>query len=195
MNDQGAKALYWMKCLGDEFEHIATSPLQAKFKMMLLMVYVDIFSQVWCHFYSGTSKKRTQKQAFSSWCDTFLFNTSNEHYQRNKDEFYILDGHLLYKIRNSLLHFGGLPNLGRIPIFISTDSREVFYEKYDQQLQGREALVLCSNMLFVAVAIAIKNTIEDLFFDSDDNPGKADAILMYLDERIQTDSALPITVR
>ena len=49
MNDQMKEkeqaVLGWMKHLGDEFEYIATSPLQEKYKLSLIMIYIDIFSQ------------------------------------------------------------------------------------------------------------------------------------------------------
>ena len=60
MRENVQKALHWMKQLGNELEYIATSPLQAKFKLMLIMVYVDIFSQIWSDFIIK-SGRRTQR--------------------------------------------------------------------------------------------------------------------------------------
>ena len=158
MRENVQKALHWMKQLGNELEYIATSPLQAKFKLMLIMVYVDIFSQIWSDFIIK-SGRRTQRKTFSSWSDEFIFTRRNDYYASHKDEFHLLDGYSFYKIRNSLLHFGGLPNFRNLPVFIYARTREDFYRRYSQELGGREALVLCPIVLSVAIAIAIANGI------------------------------------
>ena len=110
MENEEYKTLSWMKHLGDEFEYIGKSPLQAKFKIMLLMVYIDIFSQIWGLFIEYGLSTKIQKERFSRWSDKFIFSETNDYYASRQDEFHLLNGELLYKIRNSILHFGGLPN-------------------------------------------------------------------------------------
>ena len=188
MGENVQKALHRMKQLGDELEYIATSPLQAKFKLMLIMVYVDIFSQIWSDSIIKSGRRR-QRKVFSSWSDKFIFTRRNDYYASHEDEFHLLDGDKFYKIRNALLHFGGLPNFGKLPVFISACTREDFSRKYSQELGGREALVLCPTVLSVAIAIAIADTLE-LVDESDDD--EQDRIMAGISQRVQNESALPI---
>ena len=118
-----------MKSLGDEVQYIGTSPLQEKFKMLLLMVYIDIFSKVWgCLLTGDYLLKKSQKERFTKWSDKFVFDESNKTYFTNKEEFQGLNGNLLYRVRNSLIHFGALPNNGQA-IFISKWTRKEFLER------------------------------------------------------------------
>lgn len=41
------KASYWLMELGTEVEDILTSTIGEKYKIMLLMTYIDIFSKIW----------------------------------------------------------------------------------------------------------------------------------------------------
>ena len=193
-NIQNTKSAIWMMELGVEFEYIATSPLKAKFKIMLLMVYVDIFSQIWWEFINESPVRGTQKQRFSSWSDSFVFCKSNSHFEKHKEEFHLLDGNVFYKIRNSLLHFGGLPDLEGIPVFIYPYTRGEFLGRFSHKLGNSEVLVLCPKVLFVAVAIAIANTIEKMIGGATDDEGK-DKIMKKIYERIQNESALPINIK
>ena len=182
-----------MKHLGDEFEYIGKSPLQAKFKIMLLMVYIDIFSQIWGLFIEYGLSTKIQKERFSRWSDKFIFSETNDYYTSRQDEFHLLNGELLYKIRNSILHFGGLPNYD-IPIFISTDTKLEFCQKYSSQIGEREILVLCPKVLFVAVAKAIALTIREMSKKMESNPDEYKKIMSKLYKKIQRESAIPIKV-
>ena len=193
MENKEYKTLRWMKHLGDEFEYIGTSPLQAKFKIMLLMVYIDIFSQIWGLFIENELSTKSQNERFSKWSDKFIFNSENNSYASRQDEFHLLNGELLYKIRNSILHFGGLPN-SDFPIFISTDTKHEFCQKYSRQIGEQEILVLCPKVLFVAVAFACALTVEKISEETESNPDKYQEIVLKLDERLQKESAFPIHV-
>ena len=195
MKENARKVLYWMKHLGDEFEYLATSPLQDKLKVMLLMVYVDIFSQIWWQFICHGDRRGTQKGRFSSWSDEFVFSNRNRYYFKNKYEFHLLNGKTLYKIRNSLLHFGGLPSIANTPIFISSYTRREFCERYSQKIGDKEVLVLCPRILFVAVATAISLTIETLLEETNRTSNTEEDILQNIYERIQHDWGLPINTK
>ena len=182
-----------MKQLGDEFEYIATSPLQEKFKIMLLMVYVDIFSQIWWEFIKAKPVIGTQKERFSSWCDFFVFSKANDHFEKYIGEFDLLDGNTFYTIRNSLLHFGGLPDLGGIPVFISSYTREEYLRRYSSKIGSREFLILCPKVLFVAVAIAISDTIKKIIDEVNDDD-KQSEILLKISNRVGKEAALPINL-
>ena len=187
------RALFWMKQLGDEFEYVATSRLQEKFKIMLLMVYVDIFSQIWWEFIKEKPVRGTQKERFSSWCDGFVFSKANDHFEKHNGEFNLLDGNTFYTIRNSLLHFGGLPDLEGKPVFISSYTREEFLKRYSSKIGSTEVLVLCPKVLFVAVAIAISATIKKIIDEVNDGD-KQSEILLKISNRVEKESALPIIV-
>lgn len=193
MNENAQEALYWMKHLGDEFEYIGTSPLQGKFKIILLMVYVDIFSQIWCDFIKKNPIHGKQKKRFSSWLNEFVFCEKNSYFRDQIGEFHLLNGDVFYQIRNSLLHFGGLPSLSGILVFISTDTREEFCKKYSHKIREREVLILCPKVLFVAVAIGIANTIERIVSRYSDRK-EQDNILSNIYERVRNEIALPIDV-
>lgn len=162
--------LRWVLELSREIEYIGTSTLLNKFKLMLLMTYVDIFSQIWGVFANGSSYREGQKSKFVRWSDEFLFSAENKFYVNHRNDFVLLDSNSLYKLRCSLLHFGGLSILdtsndrdgteqisARNPIFISNLSRTEFYENYSHLLSERNALVLCPKILFPAVAYAVGN--------------------------------------
>ena len=178
--------------LAEEFDYIAGSPLQAKFKLMLQMVYVDIFSNIWSKYVLENSGHRSQRERFATWCDAFVFCESNPNYGKHPAEYSGLDGNLFYKIRNSLLHFGGLPNFGGKAIFISEDSRKRFFEKYSQQVSEEGTIVLSSGSLFGLVARGIALTLQDLVSASDQDSEKQDKFLSEIFDRIQKESAMPI---
>ena len=104
MNDQMKEkeqaVLGWMKHLGDEFEYIATSPLQEKYKLSLIMIYIDIFLNVWSKF-----TEHKQQHRFIKWSENFIFSEQNKFYMKYREEFEFLDGRSLYDLRCSLLHF------------------------------------------------------------------------------------------
>ena len=193
MENKEDKTLRWMKHLGEEFEYIGFSPLEAKFKIMLLMVYMDIFSQIWGLFIENELNNKSQKERFTRWSDEFVFNEANDYYVSRQDEFRFLSGELLYEIRNSLLHFGGLPNCG-IPIFISTNTKYELCKKYSSQIGEQEILVLSPRVLFVVVANAIALTLNKMSDEKEANPDKYEQAMSKLGEKLQKESALPINL-
>ncbi len=181
--------LRWMMHLGNEVEYIGTSPLQAKFKIMLLMVYVDIFSQVWDLVIENNAN---QRERFNKWSDEFIFSETNKFFVSHRDEFYGLNGELLYKVRNSLLHFGGLPSM-EVPIFITNaDGRLQFCRKYSRQIEEQEPLVLCSRDIFITVSYAIANMLEKISEIEESNSKKYKEIMLELYDRVRNEMALPI---
>lgn len=192
MRAKEQRVLFWLKSLGDEVDYIGTSPLQEKFKVILLMVYIDIFSKVWgCLLTKNTSLKKSQAERFAQWSDKFVFDESNRTYLAHKEEFQGLTGHLLYRVRNSLVHFGALPNNGQA-IFISKWTRKEFFEKYSSRIRGQPIVVLCPRTLFPAVAYAVVSTIESMAELQRLNPGEYRKMMLDLYDRIQEESAMPI---
>ena len=192
MNGNKQRALMLLKNFAEEFEYIATSPLKAKFQLILIMVYVDIFSRIWSTYVLDNSKQENQKERFSTWCDSFIFCSQNRFYDRNKSEFSGLNGNIFYEIRNALLHFGGLPNVDNVSIFVSTESRSQFFDKYPQLIGKRDIVILSPGKLFVAVAMAIANAMEDVLSSLNANPNKENDLIQDIYERIQKESAMPI---
>ncbi|MYA35347.1 MAG: hypothetical protein F4Y34_01610, partial [Gammaproteobacteria bacterium] len=84
--------LEWLFELGIEFEQIACSEIWSKFKIILLMVYIDIFSQLWWDYFEMNTINTTQKNKFSSWLEKFLFDESNSTFVTQKFEFIGLNG-------------------------------------------------------------------------------------------------------
>ena len=192
MRDKEMKVLSWLKSLGAEVEYIGTSPLQEKFQMILLMVYIDIFSKVWgCLLTGDSSLKNSQAERFSRWSDKFVFDQSNRSYLTHKKEFRGLDGNLLYRIRNSLVHFGALPN-NASAIFISKWTRKEFLDKYSSRIGGQDIVVLCPRILFPAVARGVASTIESMAELQRLNPGEYRKMVLDLYGKIEDESAMPI---
>ena len=164
MNDQMKEiehVLRWMKHLGDEVEYIGASPLQEKYKLSLIMIYIDIFSQVWSIF-----TERNRKNSFINWSDNFIFSEQNKFYMKYREEFELLDGRSLYDLRCSLLHFGALRIKSRssMPIYIIALTRREFIRNYSHQMkkQLKSFLVLWPKVISLAVIGAICLTIDSL---------------------------------
>ena len=165
MNDQMKEkeqaVLRWMKHLGDEFEYIATSPLQEKYKLSLIMIYIDIFSNVWSKF-----TEHRQQHRFIRWSENFIFSEQNKFYMKYREEFEFLDSRSLYDLRCSLLHFGALriKSQSSMPIFISSLTRREFTRNYSHQIkeQPMSFLVLCPKVISLAVIGAICLTLDSL---------------------------------
>ena len=179
----------WAMHLGSEVEYIATSPMHAKYKIMLLMVYVDIFSQVWDT--SLGQPHKTQKDRFTTWLDKFVFNGANATYRDNQDELDPLDSVSVYKIRNSLLHFGGLPRLN-LPVFIADYNKSTFREKHKSEIAARDVLVLCPGVLFPAIAYAVAATFTKFADQQATNPTGYEDLMIQLYDKLQDNCALPI---
>ena len=103
MKENEHAVLQWIEHLRDEFHYIVSTPLQDKFKLSLIMIYIDIFSTIWVKIHGHGMKNR-----FKKWSNKFLFCEQNTFYLKNREEFEYLDGQSLYEIRCSLLHFGAL---------------------------------------------------------------------------------------
>ena len=164
MNDQMKEiehVLRWMKHLGDEVEYIGASPFQEKYKLSLIMIYIDIFSQVWSIF-----TERNRKNSFINWSDNFIFSEQNKFYMKYREEFELLDGRSLYDLRCSLLHFGALRIKSRssMPIYIISLTRREFIRNYSHQMkkQLKSFLVLWPKVISLAVIGAICLTIDSL---------------------------------
>ena len=189
MEDHAArvnKATHWMMTLGSELEYLVMCKLGAKYKIMLLMVYIDIFSQVWDKSIGGVGK--TQKERFLNWSNSFLFNADNDVYKKHQTELSPLNGCSLYSVRNSMLHFGGLPSLD-ISIFITDYTKSQFCNKYVDQVKDKDVLVLTPKILYLTVIQAFILSCEKI--SQKDEEQTKDFMLM-LERKVSQDSALPI---
>ena len=189
LNENAQKVSFWLDNLANEFEDIALSPVQSKAKLILLMVYIDIFSQIWWKVKFRTDSNTCNR--YTKWLENFVLCDSNRVYVAQKDEFRNLCPDLVYKVRNSLLHLGGLPNLGDRAIFISSKTRRELLDKYFQGTSDSQLVVLCPRILFPAVAIAIAHTIESLSNGETSNSDD-ETILLDIYSKIEHNLALPI---
>jgi len=94
MNYMEKEALFfdYVRSLADELLIVAS--YHYKHSTMLTMVFIDIGSQIWKEFRGERTEKN--REAFKKWCNEFM----------PKDVYNSDD---LYKLRCSLLHFGGIP--------------------------------------------------------------------------------------
>lgn len=182
------KASYWLMELGTEVEDILTSTIGEKYKIMLLMTYIDIFSKIWGVHIENTSKN--QKDKFQLWSDKFVFNDLNSKFVNQKNEILPLNSEFLYEIRNSLIHFSALPNIDNIYMFISSDSKSEFCNRYPDKTKGKEdqILLLTPKILFILIIKAIILTIHEL----GNNATTYEATLLKIAEKLQKESAMRI---
>lgn len=183
------KASYWLMELGSEIESIGTSTIEEKYKVMLLMTYVDIFSKIWSIHTEEADKP--QKNKFQLWSNKFIFNESNNCSIKNENDIAPLNSVILYKIRNSLIHFSGLPNIDKIAIFISSDSKSEFYNRYPDKLKEKEkqeVLLLTPKILFPLIVEAIILTLNEINGDNT----KYEATLLKIANLLEKESAMKL---
>lgn len=89
--------------------------------MILVLVLADSMSRFFEIIESGTdvnsegTKLKTKgknKERFTKWIDTFVLNEVNNIYRERKKDINC-DSEIVWKIRNSLIHFYGLPDLSK----------------------------------------------------------------------------------
>lgn len=98
MNHEEKEVVFfrYVHSLADELSII--SKYHQKHSTMLLMVLIDIVARIWDVFI-GEKNTNNQKDRFTEWCNEFMSISSPP--RINADN--------LYKLRCSLLHFGGIP--------------------------------------------------------------------------------------
>ena len=136
------KAIRWLMEITDELESIFNSSLGAKYKIILLMTYIDIVSTVW-NLYNDNAYSK-QKDVFIAWINKFMFSDSNQTYEFITDTIGDIDSELFYKIRNSLVHFSSVPHCNNIGIFITSDSKSEFCNRYPNETKGKKIIVITS---------------------------------------------------
>ncbi len=182
------KASYWLMEVASEIESIATSTIGEKYKIMLFMTYIDILSKIWSVHTGDTNKK--QKNKFRTWSDTFIFNDLNEVFLNLKDEILPLNSEILYKIRNSLIHFSALPNINEIIIFISSDSKSEFCNIYAEKIKEKEEQVLLLTPKILAPLIVNAGILTINEFNKDNI--KYEATLLKIFALLEKESAMKI---
>ena len=131
--DRDQYVFAWLEELANEQEQIIESNLGAKYKLMLLMTYIDIFSQVWDMF--SVVNETKQRDRFKNWIDAFLIDSLDE--SLTSDE--------IYNIRNSLLHFAALPNVEK-PIIISEKPKSEVSANYPDVKIGNASFLVPSEL-------------------------------------------------
>ncbi len=176
--------------VASEIESIATSTIGEKYKIMLFMTYIDILSKIWSIHTGDINKKQKQKHKFQTWSDTFIFNDLNEVFLNLKDEILPLNSEILYKIRNSLIHFSALPNINEIIIFISSDSKSEFCNIYAEKIKEKEEQVLLLTPKILAPLIVNAGILTINEFNKDNI--KYEATLLKIFALLEKESAMKI---
>ena len=172
--------------LGDEVESIASSLIGEKYKIMLLMTYIDIFSKTWNIY--NENLHQGQKIIFIAWMDKFMFNDSNELYKNEVSNVGNINSELFYKIRNSIVHFSSLPNIDNIGLFITSDNKSEFLNRYPSETEGKEVIVLSVKILFTIFVQAVINTIKEMEKQND----KYEHIMLKIARELEKESAFRI---
>ncbi len=179
----------WLMSLGTEVGDIGESTIGAKYKVMLLMTYIDIFAQIWAIHEKNTDK--LQRTQFENWSDEFIFHDSNDEFVNERSEIEPLDSKSLYQIRNSLVHFAALPNnsKSKLSTFISSDSKSEFCNRYPNEVKRAEGqiLLLTPKILFPLVVKAVILTLPKILENKD--------TLRAIDKKIEKESAILIRPR
>src|SRR3989338_1722075 len=104
---------YFLSLLGDIKNSIySLRKSDSKFlksELSLAFIGADSFSRFREIITTGKEKKSNEDR-FREWFDDFVFNQRNEAYKKYKKEI-VCDSSTAWELRNSLLHFYGLPNL------------------------------------------------------------------------------------
>ncbi len=187
MNDSVCKkdiVFSWLIEMSCELEHICKSNIGAKYKVMLLMTYVDIFSQVWD--IAQDLNAATQKARFKNWASKFATQQALD----KKVGTNTLSAENVYDIRNALLHYAGLPK-SNIGIFISELSSTELCKKYNE-IEGLESsITLSPKVLFPAYIEAFGKTIESIAAIENNQPKFSD-LINKLYSKLEKNCALPI---
>ena len=181
-----ADALDWLMSIAKEVEYIVEFKIGAKYKLMLLMTYIDIFSKIW-NIYNKNSYKK-QKEIFEIWSDKFVFNSSNDTFIEEKNEILPLNSQLFYTIRNSLIHFSSLPNNGKMAIYITDDNKSEFYNRCPHVEKGKHILVLSPKIINPLVLTAFISTLEEI--DQDKDEKKYEYTMLKISKKLRKESAM-----
>lgn len=146
----------WLCEIPLEMESIVISSLGAKYKIMLLMTYIDIFSQAWDVFSSNIAQN--QKERFENWLNQFLL---DDDFLLKSSEMGPLDADEIYKIRNALLHYAALPNLDKA-VFISEKSKSEIIKNFPDKKGLESSVVLSPKLLYPKFIKAFGNTLMHL---------------------------------
>ncbi|CAC9608095.1 hypothetical protein [uncultured Gammaproteobacteria bacterium] len=180
------KASLWLMELGSEVESIANSSVGEKYKIMLLMTYIDIFSKIWSIYSEDTDRK--QKEIFIAWMDKFMFSNSNENYKNGVNNIGNINSELFYKIRNSLVHFSSIPNVDNVRIFITSDNKSEFCNRYPDEIKEEKIIVLSTKILFPIFIQAVIYTIEEMAKQND----KYESTMLNIVNKLGKESCLLI---
>jgi hypothetical protein len=88
-----------------------------------------------------------------------MFSDSNKHYT---NEIGNISSELFYQIRNSLIHFSSLPNITNVGIFITSDSKSEFCNRYPNETKNKEVIVLAPKVLALCLVTAVICTMEEI---------------------------------
>jgi hypothetical protein len=91
-----------------------------------------------------------------------------------------INSNVFYQVRNSLIHFSSIPNISNVGIFISSDSKFEFCNRYPNETAGREIIVLSLKIL---LSIFLKASIQTKLLKRNKNKNSN---LLSLDIKIPT---------
>jgi hypothetical protein len=180
------KASTWLMELRSEVESIANSLIGEKYKIMLLMTYIDIFSKIW-NIYNKRAYTN-QKDIFIVWMDKFMFSNSNESYKNGVNNIGNINSEFFYKLRNSLVHFSSIPNVDNIGIFITSDNKFEFCKRYPDETKGEEIIVLSAKILFPIFIEAVIHTLKEMQKQDD----KFESAMLYVANKLENESGFMI---
>src|SRR3989338_8270185 len=123
-----------------------------KSELCLAFIGADTLSR--CREIITTGKEeKSNEDRFREWFDDFVFNQRNEAYSQHKNEIGC-DSSTAWKLRNSLLHFYGLPNLKSEYVGFATLGQtllEKFKAFISQNYHGKQARVINPYRLVEAI--------------------------------------------
>jgi len=176
----------WLMELGDEIESILKSNLGAKYKVMLLMTYIDIFSSTWNEI--ADSRQKTQKGRFIEWLNRFVIDKDFEH---EESDLGLITAEIIYSIRNSLLHSGALPKSDKA-IFLSELTKTELVEKHPDKTALKTSIVLCPQNIYLKVLDGFINTMKYLEELEQEDKVKFSKIMDKLQAKLEFEQAMAI---
>jgi hypothetical protein len=120
--------------------------------------------------------------------DKFMFSNSNENYKNGVNNIGNINSELFYKIRNSLVHFSSIPNVDNVRIFITSDNKSEFCNRYPDEIKEEKIIVLSTKILFPIFIQAVIYTIEEMAKQND----KYESTMLNIVNKLGKESCLLI---
>jgi hypothetical protein len=147
MNTKEKEQLFlnYLYSLGDEFQLVGK--YHEKHRTMMGMVFIDIAAQIWdgCINEKNSNNKSNNKSRFNRWCTDFICVSSPN-----------FESEDLYKLRCSLLHFGGIPK----PYMFEEHYRSVYETSEFLKISTNLQVKVIPEMLIADIAKGFINMIK-----------------------------------